>query len=107
MMAKATQKSAYINYEKTIVKACTEVFEVMKLQDNYEMMQTLKSEEVAVLQKSIETSQALFSSGRANYLEIITSQKNYLQAQIELLDIHYNKTINKIQLYKALGGGWK
>lgn len=107
MMTKANQKTAYLNYEKTVVKSFTEVFEVMRLLDNLKNMQSLKTEEVEVLKKSIETSEELFKSGRANYLEIITSQKNYLQSQIELLNINYNSLINQISLYKSLGGGWK
>ncbi len=107
MMTKASHKTAYLNYERTVVKSFTEVFEVMQLLENLKNMQSLKMEEVEVLKKSIGTSQELFITGRANYLEIITSQKNYLQSQIELLDINYNNLINQISLYKSLGGGWE
>ncbi|MBC7485409.1 MAG: TolC family protein [Cytophagaceae bacterium] len=107
MLSKASQREAYLNYEKTILKSFTEVFQLTQQLDNYKEMQGLKSEQVKVLEKSVSTSRDLFAYNRASYLEIITAQQNYLRSQIELLDIHYRKTLTNIYLYKALGGGWK
>jgi multidrug efflux system outer membrane protein len=70
-------------------------------------MYDLKKEEVDLLKKSISTSSELFRAGRANYLEIITSQKNSLHSQIELINFFKRQNIALINLYKALGGGWK
>jgi outer membrane protein, multidrug efflux system len=107
MNSKANQKQAYIQYEKTIVEAFTEVYTLLEKSKNFESMKTLKTNQVSILEKSISTSKALFTSGRASYLEIITSQENYLRSQIELLDIHARKTQNQVLLFKALGGGWE
>lgn len=107
MRSKASQAEAYIRYEKAILIGFTEVFETLKTAQKYEDLSSIKTEQVETLKKSIETSQALFMSGRATYLEIITAQENYLKAQKELLDVYSRKTRNNIQLYKATGGGWK
>lgn len=107
MHSKASQQEAYVNYEKTIVKSFTEVFQLTQQLENYNTMQKIKTDQVEVLEKSVSTSKDLFVYNRASYLEIITAQQNYLKSQIELLDIRYQKTLINIHLYKALGGGWK
>ncbi len=107
MASKASQQAAYLNYEKTILQAFTEVYQLLKLDDNFRSRKEVKQEQVALLKQSVETSRILFSSGRAGYLEIITSQENYLQSQVELLELHRLKNQNNVLLYKALGGGWK
>lgn len=107
MAGKASQQEAYLNYEKTILQAFTEVYQLLKLDDNFQTRKEVKQEQVDLLEQSVETSRILFTSGRAGYLEIITSQENYLRSQIELLEIYRLKNQNRVYLYKALGGGWR
>jgi len=103
--SKANQSLAYINYEKTIVTAFGEVFELASKMELIEQQVQIKKEQVEILRNSIETSQALFTSGRAGYLEIITAQENYLRAQKELQETQRLKSVIAIQLFKAIGGG--
>lgn len=107
MASKASQQAAYLNYEKTILHAFTEVYQLLKLDNNFQSRKDVKQEQVELLKHSVETSRILFSSGRAGYLEIITAQQNYLQSQVELLEIYRLKNQNHVLLYKALGGGWR
>jgi multidrug efflux system outer membrane protein len=107
MAAESEQKQAYINYERNVVNAFKEVYVAINNIKNTKVMYDLKKEEVDLLKKSISTSSELFRAGRANYLEIITSQKNSLHSQIELINFFKRQNIALINLYKALGGGWK
>lgn len=107
LLAKAQQKSAYINYEKSVVNAFKEVYVSLTNLSKTKEALNLKNEEVDVLKNSIMTSQELFKAGRCNYLEVITAQKNALESQIDLINIYKKQTIATIQLYKSLGGGWK
>ena len=107
MASKAEQKQAYINYEKTVVNSFKEVYIALNNIKNTKTMYDYKKEEVGVLKKSTVTSSELFKAGRANYLEIITSQKNTLQAQIELINFYKRQNIAIVDLYRAVGGGWK
>lgn len=102
---KANQATAYINYEKTIIGAFGEVYELMNRNQLLEQQVDKIQQQVKILKNSIETSQALFASGRAGYLEIITAQENFLRAQRELQAILKAKSIVNIQLFKAIGGG--
>lgn len=107
MSSRAEQKQAYMNYEKTVVNSFKEVYIALNNIKNTKQMYDLKKEEVDILKKSISTSSELFKAGRANYLEIITSQKNTLQAQIELINFYKRQNIAMVDLYKSIGGGWK
>lgn len=107
MSSKAEQQIAYTNYQKTIVNGFTEVYNYLNLIENTNEMYRIKSQEVEVLRQSINTSQELFRFGRATYLEVITAQKNALQAQVELINLKKKQFYAVIGLYKSLGGGWR
>ena len=59
-----------------------------------------------VLLNAVSTSNVLFTSGYATYLEVITAQKSVLEAELELANIKKGIFHSVIGLYKALGGGW-
>lgn len=107
MASRAEQKTAYINYQKNIVNAFTEVYNYLYLIKSNADIYKLKSEEVNTLKNSIGVSTDLFRSGRATYLEVITAQKNALQSQIELINVKKKQYNAVVGLYRALGGGWK
>lgn len=107
MESKANQKEAYIQLEKTVVIAFSEVFELLKKSENFNQMKKLKMEQVSTLEKSVGTSNDLFVSGRASYLEVINAQQGFLKTQLELLHIYELKSKNQVLLFRSLGGGVK
>ncbi len=107
LLSKASKQQAYIQYQKTIIKGFTEVYNDLKLLSNNRKMTDLKTEEVAILKTSITTSTELFKNGKANYLEVVNAQKNFLESQIELITLRKNQFQSSIDLYKSLGGGWQ
>jgi outer membrane protein TolC len=107
MDAKGKQLEAYLNYEKTILNAMTEVYGLLQFKENLEQMQQIKTTEVSILQASVNTVNALYLSGRSTYLEIITAQDYFLERQLEALQVQLRNFNNQINLYKAIGGGLK
>jgi len=105
--AKASQLEALYSYQKTIINGYVEVYNEMVRVKNLELMFDLKSREVNVLTKSISTSSLLFQTGRANYLELLLTQRNALQSRLELVNVKKRQYNTVINLYKALGGGWR
>ena len=67
----------------------------------------LKSREVNALNLAVSSSNQLFKTGRANYLEVLTVQANVLQSKIELVETMKDQYTSVVSIYKALGGGWK
>ncbi len=106
LMAKANQRKAYLQYEKTIVHAFTEVYSVATSIKNLEEMVLLKQQEMQTIKQAVNTVSELFAAGRATYLEVITVQKNALQSQLDLIEYEKRQQLAKINLYRAVGGGW-
>lgn len=106
LMAKANKRKAYINYEKAIVNAFTEVYTAMKSIRNASDMVHFKQQEMQTLKQSVHTVGELFAAGRATYLEVVTVQKNVLQAQVDLVEYEKRERMARVNLYRALGGGW-
>jgi NodT family efflux transporter outer membrane factor (OMF) lipoprotein len=100
------QREAYVIYEKTILSAFSEVYQLLQLQENLQKMAVLKEEQVQTLIASVNSARDLFFSGRCTYLEINTAQANLLQTQIELINLQQRIQLNQINLYKAIGGAW-
>jgi outer membrane protein TolC len=67
----------------------------------------LASERVIGLESAVHNAQLLFKSGMADYLEVITAQSRALSAGIEESIIVRQQRSAQVELYRALGGGWK
>ena len=102
----AERAEAYYAYQKSIINGYGEVVNNIRGIDNLEEVYKLKEQEVEVLLNAVSTSNVLFTSGYASYLEVITAQKSVLEAELELANIKKGIFHSVIGLYKALGGGW-
>lgn len=105
--AKANQTEALYNYQKSILNGYVEVYNGITNLNTLEKQVDLKTQEVDVLNQSIQTSIDLFTTGRASYLEVLFAQQYTLNAQLELVQVRQEQQNNVIQIYKSLGGGWK
>lgn len=105
--SKATQREAYLEYEKSIVRAFMEVYNALNNINNTAKMLELKKEEARLLKQSAITASELFKANRASYLEVIVTQKNALQSQLDLVNYTKRQNITLVDLYRALGGGWR
>ncbi|EDM37018.1 outer membrane protein [Pedobacter sp. BAL39] len=107
LSANARQIQAMYNYEKTILNAYMEVSNSLSSISNLDKSYELKSKEVEALTKSIDISNDLFRSSRADYLEVLMTQRDALASKLELVETKKEQLNAAINVYKALGGGWK
>lgn len=99
--------SSVYDYQETILTGYQEIVTNLWRVHNYESMYAYKEQEVEVLQSAVSTSNDLFTTGYASYLEVITAQRGVLEAELELANIRKEIFLSVIELYRALGGGWK
>ncbi len=104
--ANAQQIQAIYAYEQTILTAYTEVLNQMAKADNYSSSYELKSKEVAILLQSVAISNNLFNSARADYMEVLLTQREALESKMQLIEIRMKQLSAKVNIYRALGGGW-
>jgi len=62
---------------------------------------------VETLNQSIDVSVNLFKNARADYMEVLLTQRDALEAKYELVETKKQQMITSINLYRSLGGGWK
>ncbi|MCD0486750.1 TolC family protein [Pedobacter sp. MC2016-14] len=105
--ANLRQLQAMYNYERTILNAYLEVSTQLSNISNLEKSYSLKSEQVDALNKSIAISNDLFKSARADYLEVLMTQRDALESKLELIETKQKQLNAAVNVYQELGGGWK
>jgi NodT family efflux transporter outer membrane factor (OMF) lipoprotein len=105
--ANARQIQAVYNYERTILNAYLEVINQLSNISNLDKSYDLKERQVAALTQSIDISNVLFKSARADYLEVLTTQRDALESKFELVEIKMQQMSAWVNIYRSLGGGWK
>lgn len=105
--ANAKQLQAVYNYEQTILNAYIEVVNQLSRIENWGSSYTLKEQEVQKLNQAINTSNNLFKLARADYMEVLLTQRDALESKFELIEAKKKQMSAAIGMYKALGGGWK
>ncbi|MFT7352589.1 MAG: multidrug efflux system outer membrane protein, partial [Flavobacterium sp.] len=105
--ANARQLQALFKYERTILNAYLEVSNQLSRSENLQKSYDLKSQQVEALNKSISISNDLFKSARVDYFEVLMTQRDALESQLELINTRKELLASKITMYKDLGGGWK
>jgi outer membrane protein, multidrug efflux system len=107
LSANSRQIQALYNYERTVLNAFLEVSNQVSRISNLDKNFNLKLQRVNALQKSIDASNDLFKSARVDYFEVLMTQRDALEAKLELVDTKKDQLNAMIAIYRNLGGGWK
>src|SRR5690606_3696100 len=102
--ANSKQLQAVFNYEKTILNAYIEVANQLSNINNLKESYDLKSREVDALTQSINISNDLFTSARADYMEVLMTQRDALESKFDLIETKKAQMNAMVNIYKALGG---
>ncbi len=105
--ADALQTQAVLTYEQTLLEAYTDVLNqesnIRKMQQAFDT----KKREVVLLEESIGTANMLFKYAKATYIEVLLVQEEKLNAEKELVQVKMDLVGSRVNLYRALGGGWR
>ncbi|KAA5532385.1 TolC family protein [Taibaiella lutea] len=105
--ANARQLQAVYNYERTILNAYIEVYNQLSNIENLDKSYGLKSRQVDALTQSISIANDLFASARADYFEVLMTQRDALESKLELIETKKAQFNAVVDVYRGLGGGWK
>lgn len=105
--ANSRQIQAVYNYEQTILNAYLEVINQLSRNKNYVKSHDAKAKEVKILTESVNISNNLFKSARADYIEVLLTQREALESKMELIEIKMKQMNARVDIYQALGGGWR
>lgn len=106
-VAQARQEIAFLNFRETILLASGEVADALYNYHAATEKMEVKLKEAESYNLATSYSEELLNSGFANYLEVLTARENFLNTQLELINIRFNELNAIVNLYQALGGGWE
>ncbi|MBE9601560.1 efflux transporter outer membrane subunit [Pedobacter sp. MC2016-24] len=104
--AKIDYEKAVINFRQSVLLAYGEVSAALIKEEKLNEQITYTKLRKLEIEKGIEVTKKLFKNGTVNYLEVITAENNYLQASLASALLQKEQIANKIELYRAVGGGW-
>ncbi|NLJ63008.1 MAG: TolC family protein, partial [Alcaligenaceae bacterium] len=106
-LAKARQNIAISNYEKAIQVAFKEVADALAGEATYtEQLNALRDMEHAAAE-SLRLANLRYETGIDSFLQVQTAEINLYAAQQRFVQTGMESLLNRVMLYKALGGGWQ
>lgn len=105
--ANAHQMQAVYEYEQTVLNAYVEVVNQLNNIQNLRNSYDLRKQQVDALSSSITISNNLFRSARADYMEVLLTQRDALESKFELVETQKQRMNAMVNMYQALGGGWR
>jgi multidrug efflux system outer membrane protein len=103
----ARTQEAVLRYQQTIQQAIREVsdsvVEIRKRREFREQQELLTN----VLSDASQVAKLRYEGGVSSYLEVLDTERQYFDAEIQLAIAQRDEYAGVVQLYKALGGGWQ
>ena len=105
-LRKRQEQEAALNYQRVVLSALHEV-------DNAMTDYAAEQKHHAALEKAVNentlalrTAKERYAQGAADFLNVLTVQQALLATQNDLVDSATDTAIDRVHLYRALGGGW-
>lgn len=105
--AEAQQKIALYEFRQKLLDAGIEVNNALVALKTAQSMVKIDKKQIVHLQAAVWNTQLLMKHGNTNYLEVLTAQQKLLQAELSEISDRYEEIRSVINLYHALGGGYK
>ena len=100
-----SEQAAYL-FRQSLLDAGVEVNNALTMWQTAKKRVELDKKQVLNLQAAVWNTQLLMKHGNADYLEVLTAQKNLLQAELTEASDRFDEVQSVINLYQALGGGY-
>jgi len=105
--AESQQRQSLIAYKQAIQGAFRDVSDALISYQKYYEVRKAQEDTVQDLSDSVSTSLKRYRGGITTYLEVLDNQRSLFSAQLTLAQDRGNEFQSLVQLYKALGGGWR
>jgi len=106
--AQAQQQQAFYTFQQTLLTSGQEVSNALYAYQTAIEKETTRAKQIASLTKAVDFTQELLRySSATNYTDVLTSEQSLLAAQLSGVSDKLQKLQAVVNLYRALGGGWK
>jgi multidrug efflux system outer membrane protein len=103
--ANARQLEAVYNYQRIVLNAFTEVVNNVTMVENYRRGLEIKKQQLQSLEASVQAAVRLFQNARAEYVEVLLAQRDFMDARMVLIQTKQKQMAAVVNTYQALGGG--
>lgn len=103
---KAAHSDAILQYRQSLLTAFMEVSDDVSELKHLENIKQLSENKLSEYRKAVESSFDLYKAARVSYLDVLISQQNALQANLELIRIYQRSRVTQVKLFRNLGGRW-
>lgn len=100
------QQEAALNYQKTVLGAWHEVDNALTAYRAEQQHHAALSEAVKQNNLALTTARERYAQGAIDFINVLGVQRALLDTQSALVDSSTQAAIDRVQLYRALGGGW-
>ena len=105
--ALARWEQARTTYEKSVNNAFAEVSTALVAYQKLADVEKEQARAVAAHRDAVSLSNSRYLSGLSDYLEVLQAQQQLFPAENALAETRFERLATLVQLYRALGGGWK
>ncbi|MGA3007646.1 MAG: efflux transporter outer membrane subunit [Opitutaceae bacterium] len=105
--AKAEWEEAKLHYQQTALNAFAEVADALVSRQKLAAVRGQLEQAVGAYQEAVKISRQRYTEGNASYYEVLQAQQQLFPAEVALAQTRRDELLAVIQLYQALGGGWK
>lgn len=106
-VSKLERDKTELELQKTVMEAVHEVSNAVITVEKQKEQIEFARRRVENSELAVKNASLLFMSDYATYLEVITAQSNALSSELALVDIRQKQLEAYVDLYRALGGGWR
>lgn len=106
-LAEHTKEEMVLNYQKTIAGAFRDVSNALIALTKQRAAREEQERLVAAAQDATRLARMRYQGGATSYLEVLTTDSSLFTAQLNLVSAQQGEALTLVQLYSALGGGWR
>jgi len=106
-LAESEHQQALIAYRQSIQRAFGDVSDALIGYQKFHEVRLREENTVTDLQESVRLSNMRYRGGTTTYLEVLDGQRSLFSAELTLAQARGTEYQSLVQLYRALGGGWR
>ena len=104
---KARQQEAVLVYQQTIQQAFRGVSDALVEYRKDREFREQQEQLAFSARDAARLSETRYQGGATSYLEVLTSETNYFDAELGLAQAQLNELLGLVRIYRSLGGGWQ
>jgi NodT family efflux transporter outer membrane factor (OMF) lipoprotein len=106
-LRRAQQQEAAISYQQTVLQAWHDVDNALTAYAAEQARHDALSAAERESRNALDLARQRYAQGLSDFLNVLDAERALLSAQLQLADSLTSISVDMVQLYKALGGGWE